>query len=187
MDQNIDKDLILLWQNGDDSAFEKLYHRYAVDLLRAAMQKTNNREESKELVQNTFITLFKSKATAHEIKSPMAYLYTVLKNRLFDQFRHDLIHKKFEEHIIYRQKYLEENNVSNYIESKEMENMLLQEVNKLPNQCRNVFQMRREQEMSNKEIASSLNISENTVEQHMRKALRILKTAFGILRNNHSI
>ncbi len=145
------------------------------------MQKTNDREESKELVQNTFITLFKNKKTAHHIKSPTAYLYTVLKNRLYDQFRHDLIHKKFKEHAIYIHQYRIENDVSNYLETKEMENLLSHEINKLPNQCRNVFQMRREQELSNKEIASNLNISENTVEQHMRKALRILKTAFGIL------
>jgi DNA-binding CsgD family transcriptional regulator len=38
--------------------------------------------------------------------------------------------------------------------------------------------MRRKDFMSNKDIAYTLQISENTVEQHMRKALRILKISF---------
>ncbi len=145
------------------------------------MQKTNNPDKSKELVQNAFIILFKNKETAHQIKSVAPYLYTVLKNRILDQFRHDLIHKKFQEHAIYTHQYKTANNVLDYIENKELETKLDIEIKNLPSQCRNVFKMRRELELSNKEIASNLQISENTVEQHMRKALRILRTAFGIL------
>ncbi len=145
------------------------------------MQKTNNQEESKELVQNTFVSLFNNKKTAHQINSIAPYLYTVLKNRILDQFRHELIQKKFQEHTIYTYQYKTDNDVLDYIENKELETKLEKEINNLPSQCRNVFTMRRELELSNKEIASNLKISENTVEQHMRKALRMLKTAFGML------
>jgi RNA polymerase sigma-70 factor (ECF subfamily) len=57
---------------------------------------------------------------------------------------------------------------------------LREEILKLPPQCRQVFKLRREEELSNKEIARQMNISENTVEQHMRKALRLLNNALRV-------
>jgi RNA polymerase sigma-70 factor (ECF subfamily) len=70
--------------------------------------------------------------------------------------------------------------VYSYIDTKELELLLQQEIQKLPPQCQHVFRLRREDELSNKEIALELNISENTVEQHMRKAMRLLKNALHV-------
>jgi RNA polymerase sigma-70 factor (ECF subfamily) len=173
-----DQDLIALWQRGDDSAFEYLYKKFCIQLLTIAVQKTNNREISEEFVQSTFVTLFKNKNSAHQISSLMAYLYTILKNRILDQHRHDLIHKKYEYYAFTIRENTHENNVDIYIETKELERRLRKEVDKLPTQCGSVFRLRKEQNFSNKEVAAYLNISENTVEQHMRKALRLLRLAF---------
>jgi len=175
-----DRELIQLWQDGNELAFEHLYNKYAVQLLAIAVQKTNDREISKELVQHTFITLFNNKVSAHEITSLMAYLYTILKNRMLTQYRHNLIHKKYEDYTIGLHKTPAENSVQNYVETKELEQLLSDEIQKLSPMCQKVFRLRRERELSNKQIAFYLKISENTVEQHMRKALRILKIAFQI-------
>ena len=67
-----------------------------------------------------------------------------------------------------------------YMQTKELESLLTKEISKLPPQCQIVFRMRRDHDLSNKEIAGLLNISVNTVEQHMRKAIRILRIAFNI-------
>jgi RNA polymerase sigma factor (sigma-70 family) len=52
-------------------------------------------------------------------------------------------------------------------------------IQELPAQCRTVFLLSREQQLSNKQIAEQLDISVNTVEQHIRKARRILREALG--------
>jgi RNA polymerase sigma-70 factor (family 1) len=175
-----DQELISLWQEGDDSAFEILYKKYNIQLITIALQKTNDRETAKELVQNTFITLFKNKDSAHRIGSLMAYLYTILKNRILDQHRHDLIHKKYEDYATYYNAEKYQADAHTYIETKELERLLKDEIKKLPPQCENVFRLRREHDLSNREIALQLNISVKTVEQHMSKALRLLKVAFQI-------
>lgn len=171
-------ELISFWQNGDDSAFEHLYKKLGIQLLTIAVQKTNNREVSEELVQSTFITLFKNKGSAHQIGSLMAYLYTILKNRILDHHKHSLIHREYERYALNLYDNTIENNVDSYIETKELERRIANEIDKLPPQCGSVFKLRREQDFSNKEVAAYLNISENTVEQHMRKAIRLLKLAF---------
>jgi RNA polymerase sigma-70 factor (family 1) len=169
--------LIRSWQQGNEQAFEQLYAAHAIELLTIAMQKTNDREIAKELVQTVFVTFFQNKATAHNIHSLKAYLYTILKNKLLDHYRHLLVQKK---HKFYTgQLYVatESNNVYTYVDTRELELLLQEEIQKLPPQCKHVFRLRREAELSNKEIAHQLNISENTVEQHMRRALRLLRNA----------
>ncbi|WP_162915354.1 RNA polymerase sigma-70 factor [Paraflavitalea soli] len=172
--------MIRLWQKGDEAAFEKLYYHYAVELLTIAVQKTNDREIARELIQNVFVTFFNYKEAAHQIVSLKAYLYTILKNRILDHYRHEVVHKKYQDHSAHYLAAEIDQGAHTYIETRELERRLHEEIQKLPPQCRHVFTMRRELELSNKEIALQLNISENTVEQHMRRALRLLKQALHI-------
>lgn len=169
-----DMDLLHLWQNGDDRAFEAIYKRYAVKLLAVAMQKTNDRDIAEELVQDTFMGFFNKKEQLKDLTSPMAYLYVILKNKIMDKYRHDVIHQRFEDYQAWHFNEAD-NSTMAFIETRELERMLNDEIEKLPTQCRTVFNLSRKEQLTNKEIASSLSISENTVEQHMRKALKVLR------------
>jgi len=56
-------------------------------------------------------------------------------------------------------------------------------ISSLPPKCQLIFRMSRENEYTNKKIASELDISEKTVEKHITHALKILKTRFGLFLN----
>jgi len=172
-----DSELILLWQNGESYAFEQLYKRYAVRLLAAAMNKTDSRELSEEIVQETFMMLFTRKKTADHILNLPAFLHTSVKHKIIDHYRREKLLKKYEEHNFHF--FTEtDNSTLQEIEYRELEQQLAFQVEKLPLRCKSVFVLSRNQHLSNKEIASELDISENTVEQHMRKALRLLRNYF---------
>lgn len=141
------------------------------------MQKIRDRDAAQEIVQDVFLSLFNTSASLNKVSSLMAYLYVVLKNRILDQYRHELVHKKYEGYVANTFTELD-HSTQEWIETRELENRLKAEIEKLPPQCRNVFKLSREEFKSNREIAATLEISENTVEQHMRKALRILRAAF---------
>lgn len=172
-----DVQLVMLWQEGDLKAFEAIYNRYAIKLLAIAMDKTRDRETAEELVQDTFIAFYNSKISLEKLNTIMAFLYMILKNKIMDRHRHNFVQRKYRE---YFDKVFKEADDSTraLIETRELEQLLSEEIEKLPEQCRKVFNMRRKDFMSNKDIAYALQISENTVEQHMRKALRILKISF---------
>jgi len=168
-----DLELVEAWQNGGDWAFERIYKRYAPKLLAHAMHKTDDRESSEELVQDTFMLFFKQKTHASNIESLPAYLHTILKNKILDHYRHKSVLRKYE--VFASGSRVEDAYSENHLEIKELNIILSLNINKLPQQCKKVFKMSRENQLSNKEIAKELNISENTVEQHMRKALRLLR------------
>jgi RNA polymerase sigma-70 factor (ECF subfamily) len=67
------------------------------------------------------------------------------------------------------------NDVESYLSHKELAYQVSDAIQKLPEKCRQVFLLSRSEELSNKEIAERSGISVNTVEQHMRKALRLLR------------
>lgn len=141
------------------------------------MDKTRDRNIAEELVQETFIAFYNSKVSLDKLNNIMAFLYVILKNKIMDTYRRNFVQRKYRE---YFEKSFNDvcDNTRALIETRELEQLLSEEIEKLPEQCRKVFNMRRKDFMSNKDIASSLQISENTVEQHMRKALRILRISF---------
>ena len=59
--------------------------------------------------------------------------------------------------------------------SKELEQQFREALNELPEQCRTVFQLSRFEELKYREIADKLDISVKTVENHMGKALKLLR------------
>jgi RNA polymerase sigma-70 factor (ECF subfamily) len=65
---------------------------------------------------------------------------------------------------------------SHPLESKELGREIRRALDSLPEQCGLVFRMNRFEEKKYSEIAAELNISVKTVETHMGKALKILRT-----------
>ena len=65
---------------------------------------------------------------------------------------------------------------SNIFAQMNNDNYVINVLNELPEQCRTVFQLSRFEDMKYKEIADKLDISVKTVENHMGKALKLLRT-----------
>lgn len=141
------------------------------------MDKTRDRAVAQELVQDTFVAFYKSSVTLDKLSSVMAFLYVILKNKIMDWHRKNTQQRKFSDYFSARFADFDDSTRA-LIETKELERLLQEEIEKLPEQCRKVFTLRRKESLSNKEIALQLEISENTVEQHMRKALRRLRISF---------
>jgi RNA polymerase sigma-70 factor (ECF subfamily) len=176
--ERTDDELIALWQNGNELAFGALYQRHVVKLIAIAMNKVHDRDSAQELVQDAFVKLYKHKDVLAPDTSIRAYLYVILKNLILNHYRKQLIQHKYESYAIHQQSF-QDNSTMEGIESRELEKRLHAEIEKLPEKCKAVFLLSRKENLSNKEIATTLNISENTVEQHMRKALSRLRGSLG--------
>lgn len=149
-----------------------------VALLSIAAHKTGDREAAKELVQEAFISLYTRKDQIAPETPVRSYLYVILKHKLLNHYRELLVHQKYETHFSHSHSESDDSLQLN-VETRELEKLINLEIDKLSPQCQQVFKMSRKAFMTNKEIALKLGISENTVEQHMRKALRLLRASLG--------
>ena len=144
-------------------------------LLRLAAQAA----DVDDIVQETYGTLAALESVAH-IRDPRAYLFTTARSILLQQLRRARI-VPIESMAEIDQLSIPsgESSAESVALERELLQMLSQRIARLPDRCREVFVLRKLQGYSQREIAQRLGISENTVEKHVGKGLRLLMEALG--------
>ena len=170
-----DKKLIRLWQKGHIMAFDIFYRRHVGQLVNFAAQKTG-RETAKNLVQDVFLDFFQKRDLIKPEEAVKAYLYAMLKHKIYNHYRQNKAALKYQEYLSHHPTN-ENHGTQSQVAQKELHSALRRNIDKLPPKCREVYKLSREEHLPHKEIAFKLNISVNTVEQHIRKALSKLKTS----------
>jgi RNA polymerase sigma-70 factor (family 1) len=173
-----DFQLTRLLREGDEVAFREIYNRYSSLLLAYAYRKLQDKEEAKDVVQEVLAKLWSSREQL-DIKTALSgYLYRAVLNKILNIFRH----KDFDRQYIDAIQHLIDSETSStdyLIREKEMAAMIEKEIAGLPEKMREVFELRRKDYMSNKEIATRLSLSEHTVATQIKKALKVIRLRFG--------
>lgn len=166
--------LFELLQQDSPAAFEELYNRYWFPLFISAHKRLSCREDAEEAVQNLFESLWINR---HKIT-----IRTSLENYLFASIRYivlRMIYNKSKQHFIQDEKlkdYLKADySTEDTVLLHDLSRQIRELTEKLPEKCRKVFEMSRNEMMTNKEIAAILGISEKTVENHITKALHVIR------------
>lgn len=160
--------------SGNQAAFSKLYDLFYPALLQHVITKINDETAAQDILHDLFLSLWKSRERLGQIQSLPAYLYASCRYLIIDHLKKAALTNKYEEieslEIDSKEEPLEDRLYYRYLLDK-----VNQEVDNLPEKCRAIFKMSREDYMSNKEIAEYLQISESTVENQIRKALQRIK------------
>jgi RNA polymerase sigma-70 factor (ECF subfamily) len=151
--------------------FEKLYKRFQPSLVNYAIYLTRSSEDSIELVNDVFLSVWNKRNRLKLDSSLKTYLYTAVKNRCINYI------KKHKLEIVLNEQLdmLSDFKADQSLLEKEQHIIIQQIMNGLPSKCKQVFAMSRIDQLSNKEIASLLDISIKTVEAQITKALKIFK------------
>lgn len=169
-----DQELISLIKLGDEQSFEEVFNRYSSLLYSYAYKKLHNRDEAKDIVQDLFIKLWNARVVFEVKTSLKSYLYRSVLNSIINKVKHDLVKEEYVnslQHLI--DQSAEESDYK--IREKDIQKLVDLEIAALPRKMREVFMMRRKEFLSNKEVAEKLELSEQTVETHMKRALKVLR------------
>lgn len=170
-----DISLIVRIAEGDQNAFAEIYFRYSKELYRYCANTVDNKEDCEEIIQHVFVSLWERREEL-EIDSLRAYLFSSVKYKIIRYIKHQAVRRRYEEHYRhFETTYVNPVELEQATPMSPLHTRLSESLQGLPTRCREAFQLRLEQNLSNSEIAQRMRISKSTVEDYMKTALAHLR------------
>lgn len=156
------------------AAFDALVAAHTERLCRFVYRFVGDRETAEDVVQEVFLAIWERK---HEWKheDPLPYLYRAAHNKAISQARHAEVHVRFEARVLADEGVSEAADAE--LRHSELSKALADAIERLPEKCRLVFRMSREQGLTHAQIAEALDLSTKTVESHIWRALTSLRAS----------
>lgn len=178
--QHTDIVLLQLIAHGDQSAFTVLYQRHWKPLFREALNVLRSQREAEDCVQEVFVSLWKRRNTVVITGTLSAYLHTAVRYKCFDRIEHDLIRGGYlDDFIQYQTARQAQHSVEEELDARELAAGIAQVMDRMPEKMREVFRLSRQEQLTHKEIAGRLNISEETVKKQIYLALKLIRSHLG--------
>ncbi|KIO75793.1 RNA polymerase [Pedobacter lusitanus] len=170
-----DEELIILLKEDDQSAYTELYNRYWSKLYRVAYNQLKIAEEAEEIVQDIFIDIWKRRKTIQLTSALNNYFAVAVKYKVIKTLAKRNHQHQYSKEALYIHSN-NDNSTQEWLEFDDLKEQLSKLVDQLPDKCQKVYKLSREEENSYKQIAEKMNISEKTIESHINKALKYLRT-----------
>ena len=176
--QYSDEELMHEIKAGNMLAFDELYRKYIRRLYRFSYSILKSREEAENIVQNVFLNLWQNRVKTEKISSVKYYVFTIAYNSAISIIRKKARESQFIEYVKTLQDMKEEP-VDLQFEYKELDERVSAIINSLPVRQKEVYQLHRIEGLKYAEISERLNISINTIENHMSRALKTIREKLG--------
>ncbi len=175
-DHNFPEELFIFGRmaEGDEHALRFFFDKYYSNLCNYVNLYIHDQTVSEDIVQEIFIYFWEKRGSIRIDASVKSYLFRASRNKYLNHLRNEKSHQAIKTEV---NSGIETfvNPEDNLIDSKQLEGIIEEVVSNLPPRCREVYQLHRNDDLSYKEIASRMNISEKTVENQMTIALKRVK------------
>lgn len=172
----MDKQYIIGLQRGSYADFNKLYDLYADRLYGFAYNLTHSSEMAEEIVQEVFLKIWQMREHVSPEYSFRSFLFTIAKNKFLNDLRGQLTLLSYDEYVSQLDTTEKgENSTESSFNFNELNEQILQSKSKLSKRQKMIFEMSKEEGLSNQEIALELGISEQSVRNQLSSALKVLR------------
>jgi len=169
-----DREMLERLRSGDNDAFDTLFRAHYPDLVGFAESILRERASAEDVAQEVMLELWRRREQIQPETSVRAYLFRATRNRALNQIRHARVAARVEPEIIASRPDLAPPADRDIVET-ELRHAFNRAMKKLPERCREVFELSRVEGLKYAEIAQVLDISVKTVEAQMGKALRVMR------------
>lgn len=176
--ENINEILSEIAQHDSQMAFNTLFSSYFPSISRFVMLHTSNAQDAEEIISDVFSAVWTNRKELLTINNFTPYLFSIARHKILDAYRRDSKDEPFmlgEENF---QLFLgTETSPEDKLISQEEINRMNVAIESLPSKCKMIFKLVREDKLKYKEVATTLQISEKTVEAQMTIAMKKLRQA----------
>lgn len=160
----------------DGAAFEQFFKQHFASLCTWCQHKyAFDTDIAKEVVHTAFIKLWKTRSTLPAEMPVKAFLHKVIINTSLDILRHAKVRERFERYVQQRNETTGSTTPQENYDTKKLRADIDTAISELPEQMRTIFELSRYEGLKYAEIARQLNVSVNTVETQMGRALKKLR------------
>lgn len=158
---------------GSHKAFRFIFMKYYPKMKYFIAHIVKSEAVAEDLSQEVFEKIWMIKEDLPKLKSFNAYIYRMSKNIAINYIERKYIERTYVDNYEVERDFL----IDDVLEAKDIEMLVLMEVENMPNQRKRIFELSRYENLKNEEIAEQLNISKKTVENHLNLALNQLRKA----------
>ncbi len=179
----LEQELIRSIKKGNQKSFELIFKSYYERLCRYANTFIRQKETSEDIVKDVFLKMWEKRENSQITSSLSGYLFKSVHHACLNYITREKDRNKLisenEIHILnlrMNHPVSKDYPLANLI-VQELEEKIKVEIEKLPKQCQEIFKLSRINDLSHKQIAEQLGISQNTVKVQIYRALLKLKDA----------
>lgn len=167
---NRDYEILKGINQSNSKSFDLLFECYYNSLCNYVASIIKNNEIAEDIIQDLFATIWINRKN-NSINTLKSYLYRSAYNASLDYLKHSKIENHFQNEKANQLMVSYEDSVELY----EVIELLEESIEQLPEQCKLIFKLSRFENLKYREIAQKLDITENTVDTQIRRALKNLK------------
>jgi RNA polymerase sigma-70 factor (ECF subfamily) len=160
--------------SGDELAFKLFFQKNQPKLFTYIYKVVKSREIAEELVLDIFVKIWSAKEILSEVENVDAFLYRMAVNKSLDFLRTAAREKRIQQLLNHHMQYEQATATSNH-DLKEYNQRVTQCLQMLTQQQQLVLNLSREEGLTHEQIADKLNLSKNTVKNHMVTALKKMR------------
>ena len=179
-----DRELVAAASKGSEEAFQQLYDKYWGDLYKIAYSRLPSDEDVKDILQETFLSLWKNIHHISVDDNIGGYLYTSVRNKIFNYYeKNQLQLKKFMSLPFIP--IQSEDSIYSSIQTKELKLVINAIVTDMPSKMKEIYLLSKEQQLTNAEIAGLLMLAPQTVKNQIHQA--IIRIRRELQKNNSNL
>lgn len=170
-----EKDLFARATEGDQVAFTSIFDHYSPRIFAFVSKMTKSQTEAEDITQEIFLKLWASRKKFPEIKSYNSYIFTMAFNYTINYIKRN--NWKTGKLCLVKNDLSDHSNITEETIDFNESNLLVQQaVQKLPPQKKIIYKLNREQGLTLEQIAEKMNLSRNTVRNHLVEAISFIRT-----------
>lgn len=158
-----------------ESAFQIIYDRHWWTIYRYVFRRIRQQSQSEDIVQEIFLAIWQNRQKLDKDKVLLAYLFSAARNKVYDLLKKE---DRFGEYLKWARELLpeSENSLEDNLASEELEKKVFTYVRQMPEKGKDAFLLSREHGLSVSEVAEKLQLSPKTVEWHIAKVSRLVRS-----------
>jgi RNA polymerase sigma-70 factor (ECF subfamily) len=167
---DIDIQILYALREGDESAFEAIFRKYNAKIYHFVADTLYDKTLAEDITQNVFLSVWEHREDIIPEKNFPAYLYTIARNMVFRETEKMVLSYRYEDHILQTRRNEEDLSTEETIHAGSLGETILRLIDKLPKARKKIFFLHFTEDLSNKEIAARLSISEENVAQQIQRS-----------------